>query len=74
MREIFLRALLEVGEEFRKFGFYFLRLGGVMVVVNVDILDRLFKVYGRWRSEIAKDGYVKDNINNILLVLKNFGL
>lgn len=54
--------LLEVGEEFRKFGFYFLRLGGVMVVVNVDILDRLFKVYGRWRSEIVKDGYVKDNI------------
>lgn len=45
-----------------------------MVVVNVDILDRLFKVYGRWRSEIVKDGYVKDNINNILLVLKNFGL
>lgn len=58
IREFILNVLKEVGEDFLKFGVYFLRFGGVMVVVNLDILDRLFKVYGRWRSEMVKDGYI----------------
>lgn len=74
MREIFLRALSEVGEEPRKFGLHSLRSGGATAAANADIPDRLFKAHGRWRSETAKDGYVKDNINNFLSVSKNLGL
>lgn len=74
MREIFLRALSEVGEEPRKFGLHSLRSGGATAAASADIPDRLFKAHGRWRSETAKDGYVKDNINNILSVSKNLGL
>lgn len=74
MREIFLRALSEVGVEPRKFGLHSLRSGGATAAANADIPDRLFKALGRWRSETAKDGYVKDNINNILSVSKNLGL
>lgn len=74
MREIFLRALSKVGEEPRKFGLHSLRSGGATAAANADIPDRLFKAHGRWRSKTAKDGYGKDNINNILSVSKNLGL
>lgn len=74
MREIFLRALSEVSEEPRKFGHHSLRSGGATAAANADIPDRLFKAQGRLRSETAKDGYVKDNINNNLSVSKNLGL
>ena len=36
--------------------------------------DRLFKRHGRWRSENAKDGYVKDSFNDLLFVSKNLGI
>ncbi|CAH3111622.1 unnamed protein product, partial [Porites lobata] len=30
-------------------------------VTNACVPDRLFKPHGRWSSEFAKDGYVKDS-------------
>ena len=36
--------------------------------------DRLFKKYGRWKSDKAKDGYVKENIDVRLSVSKNLGI
>ena len=38
------------------------------------ITDRLFKRHGRWRSETAKDGYVKDALQNRLSVSQCLGL
>ena len=35
---------------------------------NAGVSDRLFKRHGRWKSETAKDGYVKDNLDSLLLV------
>ena len=33
-----------------------------------------FKRHGRWRSETAKDGYVKDSLSSRLQVSCNIGL
>ena len=34
--------------------------------------DRLFKHHGRWKSETAKDGYVKDSVERHLEVISNW--
>jgi len=43
-----------------------LRAGGASAAANACIPDRLFKRHGRWSSENAKDGYIKDNLDNVL--------
>lgn len=53
---------------------YSLRSGGGSAVANAGISDRLFKRHGRWKSDRAKDGYVKDNINSLLSVSRSLGL
>ena len=40
-----------------------LRAGGATTAANAGIADRLFKRHGRWQSENATDGYVKDNFS-----------
>ena len=41
---------------------------------NAGISDRLFKRHGRGKSDRARDGYVKDNINSLLSVSRSLGL
>ena len=41
---------------------------------NPDLPERLFKCHGRWRSGGAKDGYIKESIENRLKVSKSLGL
>ena len=36
--------------------------------VNAEVPDRFFKWHGRWQSENAKDGYVKDSLDERLKV------
>ena len=36
--------------------------------------DRLLKRHGRWKSESAKDGYVKDSLDCHLKVSKGLGI
>ena len=38
-----------------------MRSGGATAAANAKVPDRLFKRHGRWCSESAKDGYVKDS-------------
>ncbi|XP_033729279.1 uncharacterized protein LOC117318361 [Pecten maximus] len=49
------------------FGLHSFRAGGASAAANHGIPDRLFKKHGRWRSETAKDGYVKDDENHTLI-------
>ena len=51
----------------------FIALGveGATSVAKAGIADRLFKRHGRWASENAKDGYVKDDFNSRLSVTKS---
>lgn len=51
-----------------------LRAGGATAAANTGNADRLFKRHGRWQSENAKDGFVKDNFQSSLSVSKSLGI
>ena len=40
--------------------------GGATAAANLNGLDRLFKVHGRWKSNSAKDGCVCDKVDSRL--------
>ena len=73
-RELILKVFKEVGLESRLFGTHSLRAGGATAAAENQVPDRLFKKHGRWRSERVKDGYVKEGLNQLLLVSINLGL
>ena len=51
-----------------------LQAGGANSAANNGIPDRLFKRHGRWSSENAKDGYIKDRLEDRLSVSRNLGM
>ena len=67
-REIVLQAFEAVGLPKQDYGLHSLRAGGASAAANAHVSDRLFKRHGRWASDKAKDGYVKDNIQSLLTV------
>ena len=73
-REVMLEMLEAIGLDKRQFGLHSLRAGGASAAANAGVVDRLFKRHGRWRSENAKDGYVKDTLQERLKVSRNLGL
>ena len=62
------------GYDRRQFGLHSLRAGGATAAASAGIPDRLFKRHGGWRSETAKDGYVKDSEDARLAVSKGLQL
>ena len=73
-RELFIQAFKLIVSDIKSYGLHSLRSGGATAACNFGVPDRLFKRHGRWRSENAKDGYVKDSINDLLFVSKNLGI
>ena len=59
-REVVLDAFSKLGYPTILFGLHSLRSGGATAAANAGVNDRLFKRHGRWRSDKAKGGYVKD--------------
>ena len=74
VREIILSALESIGLDKSKFGLHSLRSGGATAAASAGIHDRLFKKHGRWASDKAKDGYVRENIKEKLTVSKSLGI
>lgn len=74
VREILLKELQTVGLDPLRFGTHSLRAGGATEAANAGVPDRLFKRHGRWVSESAKDGYIQDNCERLLVVTKSMGL
>ena len=76
----FTRAREFVKDAFRrltdvtKISVHSLRAGGATSAANAEIPDRLFKRHGRWASENAKDGCVKDDFNSRLSVTQSLGI
>lgn len=56
------------------FSMHSLRAGNATAAANAGVPDRLFTRHGRWWSESAKDGYVKDSVEKRLSVSKNLGI
>lgn len=73
-REVVLDAFSQLGFPSKLFGLHSLRSGGATAAANAGVNDRLFKRHGRWRSDKAKDGYVKDNLDVLLSVSKSLEL
>ena len=74
MRELLLKKLTDLGYDKSCFSLHSLRAGGATAAANAGVPDRLFKRHGRWKSESAKDGYVKDSVDALLSVSKNLDL
>ena len=74
VRESVLERLEAIGLDKRLYGLHSLRAGGASAAANAGVPDRMFKRHGRWRSENAKDGYVKDSLQNRLRVSQEIGL
>lgn len=73
-REILLSSLKEIDLDSSKFALHSLGSGGVTAAANKNVSDRLLKIHGRWVTDNAKDGYIKDSIEQKLLVSMNLGL
>ena len=73
-REIVKGALSEIGLNARIFGTHSFRAGGCSAASNSGVSDRLVKIHGRWKSDIAKDSYISDNLKKRLLISKSLGL
>ena len=69
-RKLLLEAVSAIGLDKTLLGLHSLRSGGASQAANNNVTDRLFKAHGRWRSENAKDGYVKDSLLSKLSVTK----
>lgn len=74
MREVILQRFQQLGYDTSNLGLHSFRAGGATAAANSDVPDRLFKRHGRWRSESAKDGYVKDSDKAMLRVSKGLGI
>lgn len=74
LRELLLAKIRQLGWNPALFGMHGLRAGGATAEPNADVPDRLFKRHGRWKSETAKDGYIKDSVEKRLKVSKRLGL
>ena len=74
LRELVLEACKNIVSDITTIGTHSLRSGGATAAANAGIPDRLFKRHGRWSSESAKDGYVKDSLSSRLSVTQALGL
>lgn len=74
LRKLFIEAFKPHVNNISDFCLHSLRSGGATAAANMGIPDRMFKRHGRWLSESAKDGYVKDSIDERLKVSKSLGL
>ena len=74
LRCLFLDALKPHVSDVKMYCLHSLRSGGASSAANNGVRDRLFKRHGRWDSENAKDGYIKDSVEERLSVSMNLGL
>ena len=74
LRDLFRKKLDFLGFPSGDFGLHSLRAGGASAATNAKVPDRLFNRHGRWKSENAKDGYIKNDIERRLEVSKSLGL
>lgn len=55
-------------------GLHSLRASGATAVARTSVNERCWKRHGRWKSDMSKDGYVEDTLDNRLNVTKSLNL
>lgn len=48
-----------------------LRAGGASAAATLGVPDRLFQRHGGWRSETAKNNYLRESLDSLLLITKS---
>ena len=74
VQEVVREALRRLGEKPNDYRLHSFRAGGATAAANAGVDDRLFKRHGQWKSENAKDGYIKDSYDSRLSVSLKLGL
>ena len=74
VQEVVREALRRLGEKPDDYGLHSFRAGGASAAANAGVEDWLFKRHRRWKSENAKDGYIKDSHGSRLSVSLKLGL
>jgi len=74
LSELIKEKLIKLGYPAVDFSPHSLRSGGATTAAEAGVPDRIFKRHGRWKSENAKDGYIKDSLEKRLSVSKSLGL
>ena len=74
LRELLLDKIAKLGFDPALFGMHNFRAGDATAAANGGVQGRLFKRHGRWKSESAKDGYVKNSLPRRLEVSKSLGI
>ena len=70
-KELIKKELEKEGLDPAKFGIHSLRSGGASAAAALGVPDRLFQRHGGWRSEKARNNYVKESLESLLLVTKS---
>ena len=74
-REMFKNALKTLGLKPKEYGLHSLRSGGATEVVkNTTVSERLLKLHVRWKTDYAKDMYIKESLNNRLQITASLNL
>ena len=73
-RERVLAMLSSIGLDRGEYGLHSLRSGGASAAANRGVSDRLIKYHGGWRSDTARDAYIKDSLESRLSVSRLIGL
>ena len=77
-REIFKTTLTDLGYDPKEYGLHSLRSGGAAAVISNNVSkalsERLLKLYGRWKTDEAKDMLVFEPGCNRLSVTKYLGI
>ena len=74
IREIFKGYISEITMTAENFGLHSLKSGGASAAANNGIPDGLISKQGRWSSEKARNGYIKDSVAKRLTVSNTLGL
>ena len=73
IREFFMDNI-KVLDAHTNYGLHSLRSGGASAAAQHGVSDRLISKQGRWASESARNGYIKDSLESRLSVTRALGL
>jgi len=78
LRELFKESLTKLGYNQSMYGLHSFRSGGATslthTLANNPSKERLLKLQGRWKTDVAKDMYIKESVDQRLTLVKYLGL
>ena len=76
-REVFKECLKNLGYDEKAFGLHSLRAGGATAVAqnsNGNLSERIIKLHGRWKTDVAKDMYILEDTTKRLQITDLLGI